>query len=114
MFVLGKPSRSRYVVTNAVMQPDQAAIPCADPQLSRKPCVQRLESAGAETRKVLTTEDSEAHTIETRKPRIRGQPEISITVLHHRAYRVVRQTLFGLPYRGNVLCRMGLCVDGRR
>ena len=96
----------------ASIQPDETAIPGADPQLSGAACVQRLESAGLETRKIFPAEDSEAHSVEARESPIRGYPEIALPVLHSRTDRVHRQTLFRLPNRGDVRRRIGLCVDG--
>jgi hypothetical protein len=68
----------------SVMQPDQAAIPCANPQLSRRGCVHRLESAGLETRKIVSAENSKTHAIEAHEPVERTYPKETVSRLRDR------------------------------
>ena len=98
---------------NAVIQPDETAIPSADPQHLRSDFrAERGSLIAAQTRNIRRAEHSEAHAIEAHEPSGCGQPEIALMVLHHVVDRVLRQTLLRLPDRGDVLRRIGLCVDG--
>ena len=91
---------------NTIIQPDETAIHSADPQYSGATFVQRENLIAAETWRIRRIENREALAIKAREPPECADPEIAVVVLQHRIHRVLRQTLFRVPNRGDVLRRM--------
>ena len=82
---------------HAILQPDQPARSGADPQAAVRSFSQRRDAAVAETRRVRTVENREAHAVKPRQPAPGAQPEIAVARLDDRFDRVLRQTVPGQP-----------------
>ena len=88
-----------------VIVPEQQAAGGADPQRALPIRCQRLDGigTGVHGRRVAEIEHGELHSIETRQPEERAQPEIAIAGLRDPLHAALRQAILDLPLREAVL-----------
>ena len=91
---------------NTVLQPDETAIHCADPQCPGATFVQRKDLIAAKTWSIRRIENRKAIAIKAREASESAYPEITVVVLQHRIHGVLRQTLLRVPNPCDVLRRL--------